>query len=322
LKGLDEPAGLAEDPWGNLYVSEMGSGKILRVTDHGYGNRAVIKAGLGHPRGLSVDALGNLFISDADSGQVKVIALLREHQLITHGIPDPSAVAVAPRGAVYVTDFRQGWLQEYRNSSLSTVATGLTHPVGVAAGPHGKVWVDLKAGRLLLVDPTRGTYRVVARTLNKPRELYAVPGSRGAVLVADEGAGSIIQFNAKGTSTVVLHGLKKPTAVAEDLAGDLVVSLKNGNVYEYPIGAKRKLLFNLKGITSIAMDRYGDSFMASARYRLIVEHVAATGVDAVVNRDFRSLSGMSGTAKGILWVADKNSVGLFKVIPTPFYTQL
>jgi streptogramin lyase len=322
LKGLDEPAGLAEDPWGNLYVSEMGSGKIVRVTDHGYGNESVILHGLGHPRGLSVDALGNLFIADADTGQVKVVALLREHQLETHGIPDPSAVAVAPKGAVYVTDFKQGWLQEFRNHQLTRVATGLVHPVGVAAGPDGNVWVDLKDGRLLLVDPVDGTYRVVAKDLSDPRQLYAVPGGDGAVLVADEGAGTILEVDVNGTSSVVRRGLDKPTGVAEDLAGDLVVGLKNGQVYEYPIGGKRELLFNLKGITSIAMDKYGNGFIASARYRLIVEHVAATNVDAVVNRDFRSLSGMSSTAKGVLWVADKKSVGLFEVIPTPFYTQL
>jgi sugar lactone lactonase YvrE len=322
LKNLDEPAGLAEDPWGNLYVSEMGSGKIVRVTDHGYGSESVILHGLGHPRGLSVDALGNLFIADADSGQVKVVALLREHQLETHGIPDPSAVAVAPKGTVYVTDFKQGWLQEFRDHTLTRVATGLDHPVGVASGPQGDVWVDLKSGRLLLVDPSDGTYRVVAQGLDDPRQLYAAPGGDGAVLVVVRGSGTILQYETNGSSTVVLHGLDKPNAVAEDLAGDLVVALKNGQVYEYPIGGKRQLLFNLRGVTSIAMDKYGNAFIASARYRLIVEHVAATNVDAVVNRDFRSLSGMSSTAKGVLWIADRKSVGLYEVIPTPFYTQL
>jgi streptogramin lyase len=322
LRGLDKPAGLAEDPWGNLYVSEMGSGKIVEVTQQGFGTETVIKSGLGHPRGLSVDALGNLFISDADSGQVKVIATLREHRLVTHGIPDPSAITTAPKGAVYVTDYRQGWLQEYRNRTLTRVATGLVHPVGVAAGPHGRVWVDLKDGRLLLVNPKDGRYRVVAMGLDDPRQLYEVPGGNGAVLVADEGTGSILEFHADGTSSVVLHGLDQPQGVAEDLAGDFVVGLKNGNVYEYPIGGKRHWLFNLRGITSIVMDTYGNSYIASSRYRLIVEHVAATGRDAVVNRDFRSLSGMSSTAKGILWIADKKSVGLYQVIPTPFYTQL
>jgi hypothetical protein len=162
----------------------------------------------------------------------------------------------------------------------------------------------------------------VAEGIDEPRQLYEAPGSDGSVLVAEEGAGTIVEYRVNGTKQVVEHGLAQPTAVAEDPAGDIVVALKNGEVYEYPIGAKREKLFNLRGVTAIAMTSNGNSFIASARYRLIVEHVAVTGVDAVVNRDFRTLSGMSSTAKGILWVSDRKSLGLYEVIPTHFYTQL
>ena len=140
LEGLDEPAGLAEDPWGNLYVSEMGSGVVLEAPNHGFGPATIIERNLGHPRGLSVDALGNLFIADTTTGQVKVVAHLREHHLVTHGIPGPTAVAYAPSGAVYVVDEHQGWLQEWDQGRLTTVATGLAQPVGVAPGPSGAVW--------------------------------------------------------------------------------------------------------------------------------------------------------------------------------------
>jgi hypothetical protein len=51
-------------------------------------------------------------------------------------------------------------------------------------------------------------------------------------------------------------------------------------------------------------------------------HVAATGRSVVVNRNFRSLTGLSATPTGTLWIADRASIGLFKVVPTPAFTQL
>jgi streptogramin lyase len=319
LRGLDEPAGLAEDPWGNLYVSEMGNGTILEVADHGMGAVHVLRTGLGHPRGISVDALGNLFIANTTSGQVSVISHLREHHLLTHGIPDPSAVAYAPNGAVYVVDEQQGWLQEWDGGSLRTVATGLAQPVGVAAGPDGQVWVDLHDGELVLVSPN-GAVHVVKQDLAGPAQLWAVSG--GSVLVAESYGGRILQVAPSGSSFDLVSGLDRPVAVARDPGGDLVVGLANGNVTEYFATPKPVLLFNLHGITAIAMDQDGNSYVASSTYATIVEHVWASGRDVVVNRDFNSISGLGASPSGTLWVVDHKSIGLFDVVSTPVWSQL
>lgn len=331
LSGLDKPSGLAEDPWGNLYVAEMGNGKVLEVSGDAYGpgnpldfvNGTVrtIDRGLGHPRNLSVDALGNLFIADADGGQVKVLETIREHGLVTHGIPDPSAVAIGPGGAVYVTDRAQGWLQRYQHGGLVTIARGLGTPLGVAAELDGWAWVDTKAGDLDLVGPS-GQVRQVLSGLDEPRQLYPVDGT-GGVYVVEQGKGEILLVSPDGATSVALHSLDQPVAFATDGFGHDVVALKNGEVLENLTSPdKWTLLFNLKGVTSIGIDRYGNAFVASARYRLIVEHVLATGRSAVVNRGFRSLSGMAAQPDGVLWVADRNSVGLWVVTPTRFSTQL
>lgn len=322
--GLDEPAGLAMDPWGNLYVSEMGNGKVLEypASDPNY-DPIVVDTGLDQPRGLSVDALGNLFIADAGGGQVKVLATLREQQLVTHGIPDPVAVAAGEAGNVYVVDHDQGWVQDDRDGTLSTFATGIVDPVGVAAGPSHEVWVDTSSGRLLLVHQG-GKRHVVAEGLADPRQLYAVPGGDGAVLVAVEGSGEILEVQPDGATKVVLHGLDDPVGVAVE-GGVYTVGLEDGNVYQYGLVGPRQLLYNLRGISAIAMDAEGNSYVASSRYRLIVEHVAATGRDAVVNREFRSLAGMSSTPTGTLWVGDPKSIGLIEIVPTgfqQFHTQL
>jgi streptogramin lyase len=317
--GLTEPSGLAEDPWGNFYVSEMGKGDVVKITPSG--TLTVIDRGLGHPRGLSVDALGDVYVSDTDGGQVKIVATLREHQLETHGIPDPSAVAYAPSGAVYVTDESQGWLQEWSDGTLRTVASGLSQPIGVAAGPDGKVWVDTETGLLELVS-ANGTVQVVESDLVTPRQLYAVPGTSGSILAVEERTGQVVEFKADGTRQTVLRGLDQPVAVAEDPFGDFVVAQRNGDVFEIAANGKRSHLYTLLDVTAIAMDGQGNSYAASSQYRLVVMHVAATGRDAVVSRDYRSLTGMSASPNGDLWIADQKSLGLFLVVPTPSLSQL
>jgi streptogramin lyase len=324
LSGLDQPAGLAEDPWGNLYVSEMGNGTVLEYPNQGFGLPRVLRTGLGHPRGLSVDALGNLYISDTNAGQVKVVAHLREHRLLTHGMPDPTAAGYSPSGAVYVTEGSGGSLQRWQDGSLSTVATGLGHPVGVAAGPGGAVWVDGADGTLSLVTPN-GAHHVVASGLSDPRQLYAAPDGSGDVLVAETGANRIAEVTPTGTVTTLLHlsgRYTRPVAVAENRGGVLVVGLENGNVVQFHPREKPVKLFNLRFIAAIAMDKYNNSYTASSRYHLVVMHVAATGRDVVVNRNFRSLTGMTSSPSGQLWISDKKSIGLYTVISTPFFTQL
>jgi streptogramin lyase len=324
LRGLDEPAGLAEDPWGNFYVSEMGNGTVIEVANQGLGIERVLRTGLGHPRGLSVDALGNLYIADTNAGQVKVVAHLREHQLLTHGMPDPTAAGYASSGAVYVTEGSEGQLQKWEDGALTTVASGLGDPIGVAAGPRGEVWVDTAQGTLLLVTAA-GAHHVVASRLSHPRQLYAAPDGSGDVLVAEEGANRIAEVTPQGKVTTRLQlpvRFKGPVGVASDLGGDLVVGLKNGDIFEFHPGGKPMHLFNLRFIAAIAMDKYGNSYTSSTRYHLVVMHVAATGRDAVVNRDFRSLTGLTSAPSGQLWITDKKSIGMFTVIPTPFFTQL
>jgi glucose/arabinose dehydrogenase len=297
----------------------MGKGDVVKITPSG--TLTVIDRGLGHPRGLSVDALGDVYVSDTDGGQVKIVATLREHQLETHGIPDPSAVAYAPSGAVYVTDESQGWLQEWSDGTLRTVASGLSQPIGVAAGPDGKVWVDTETGLLELVS-ANGTVQVVESDLVTPRQLYAVPGTSGSILAVEERTGQVVEFKADGTRQTVLRGLDQPVAVAEDPFGDFVVAQRNGDVFEIAANGKRSHLYTLLDVTAIAMDGQGNSYAASSQYRLVVMHVAATGRDAVVSRDYRSLTGMSASPNGDLWIADQKSLGLFLVVPTPSLSQL
>lgn len=324
MNHLHDPAGLGMDLDHNLYVSEYASGDVLRLDlNHAsadYGRTTVVATGLDHPRGISVDAEGDVFVAVAGGGQVEVFATLREHELMTHGLPDPSAVAASRSGAVYITERRAGTVQEYVDGVLSTIATGLRAPVGVAAGAAGTVWVDERDGALLLVSPN-GTYRVVAQGLDRPRQLWAVNGGT-AVLVAEAGSNRIVEFGTGGASDVLEAGLPSPVAVAEGATGTLAIGLGDGDVYELPRNGASRYLFSVHGICAIGIDDANNIYVASSRYRLVIEHNADTGADVVVNRDFRSIAGMTTTARGVLWVVDRTSNALYQVPQTRLTVQL
>ena len=189
LGASTSPRASPRTPGATCTSRRWATGRSSRSPTTATGNASVIRTGLGHPRGLSVDALGNLFISDTNAGQVKVVASLREHQLLTHGMPDPSAVALRAVGR----GLRRRRVGRAGSRSGTTARCapsrpGSRDPVGVAAGPNGDVWVVTARGRALARLPgRRRLHRVVALGVTAgARQLYAVPGASGDVLVAEE----------------------------------------------------------------------------------------------------------------------------------------
>ncbi|MTV37617.1 hypothetical protein [Duganella radicis] len=84
---LKQPAGIALDGDGNLYVTEMG-GKVRTITPSGYVSTIAGQYGLNGfgttdgvgsvatfrtPRGIALDAAGNLYVSDTATGRVRKI---------------------------------------------------------------------------------------------------------------------------------------------------------------------------------------------------------------------------------------------------------
>jgi sugar lactone lactonase YvrE len=80
---LTDPAGLAVDPAGDVYISDETSGEVVKVTPSGTlsiivgtGTQGTPTPGpatssqLGSPQGLALDAAGDLYIADATAEEV------------------------------------------------------------------------------------------------------------------------------------------------------------------------------------------------------------------------------------------------------------
>jgi len=122
--GLAQPAGVAVDPHGRVYVTErVAEGRLLRIASDG--TVEPVKSQLSYPAGIAFDAQGALYLAESGRGQV---------------------LRLAPWG---------GWVTP--ESAVELVATGFgTHAAGPEQmGPYalafdeaGDLWVsDWRAGK-------------------------------------------------------------------------------------------------------------------------------------------------------------------------------
>ena len=140
-----QPAGLALDGLGNLYIADSGNNRILKVgldgtirTVAGEGTSGftgdggqAVKAQLNLPTGLAVDAAGTLFIADTGNNRVRRVS------------PDGTITTVAGTGA-------KGF-----SGDGGTAGKGqLSGPNGVAIGPDGALYIaDSGNDRIRKIGP-------------------------------------------------------------------------------------------------------------------------------------------------------------------------
>ena len=326
-RGSTSPRASPRTPGATCTSRRWATGRSSRSPNHGLRPSSIDHArGLGHPRGLSVDALGNLFISDTDAGQVKIVASLREHQLAhpRHArIRRPSAYApygcglrrqtgargsaagVGPRLAAHRRDRARRTRSASRPGRTATVWVGPRE--GELCSSRRPTAPSIASSRRRDLDGPRAALRRAGRERRRarrrrgrgPRSSRSPPRAR----------------RSRGSDCPAPHA--PGGASPRTPSGDVVVGLANGDVVRVSTrAAKRRHLFNLRGITAIAMDRYGNSYTASSRYR--PRRDARRGDRARRGRQPRlplverpHLDRRAASCGS----SDKKSIGLFKVDP-------
>ncbi|MCB0929411.1 MAG: hypothetical protein U0R77_11970 [Mycolicibacterium insubricum] len=107
--GLRRPSGVVVDAGGNVYLSEIRGGRVLKLANRGTAPTELPLTGLRHPFGLAVDTNGNLYVTDnSDTGDGRVLRLDlgtgAQSELPFTGIGTAFGVAVDASGSVYVAD--------------------------------------------------------------------------------------------------------------------------------------------------------------------------------------------------------------------------
>jgi serine/threonine-protein kinase len=238
------PTDVAVDAAGNIYVTDMGNDRVLRLAAGASAPTPLPFTGLNNPQGVAVDAAGNIYVTDTSNDRVLRLGpgASTAAPLPFTGLKNPQGVAVDTAGHVYVADWgndRVLRLEAGTSAPTTLPFTGLRDPQGVTVDTAGNVYVtELGTERVLKLAPGSSAPTTLPFTGLKDPQGVAVDGA-GDLYVVDWGNKWVVRL-AAGASTptpLPFTGLKNPQGVAVDTAGNVYVTdLGPDAVVKLPVG--------------------------------------------------------------------------------------
>jgi sugar lactone lactonase YvrE len=141
--GIEDPAGLAADGQGNIFVISFNcpGGAVYKITAAGV--VSLFGTGLCHPDGVAIGPNGDLFIGDRGTQRImRVPAAGGPASIFAVGIGIPMGVAFDQTGTLFVADYNGGTIASVSsNGVVSPFASGLNHPVGIVFDQQNQIYI-------------------------------------------------------------------------------------------------------------------------------------------------------------------------------------
>ena len=188
-----QPAGLAADASGNIYVADYGNSTIRKITPSGAvstlagsagnvgtNNGAGGNAQFNLPQGVAVDGSGNVYVADTANHAIRTISsggvvstMAGSPGSFGSGVGanarfyQPTGIAVDTNGNVFVADTLNHTIRQIAPGGAVSTIAGLAGAFGSVDGTNSnaRFWnpsaVAVGAGGLVVVDTGNGTLRKV-----------------------------------------------------------------------------------------------------------------------------------------------------------------
>jgi len=270
---FSNPAGMASDASGNIYVCDVFNNRIRKIGPDGTvttiagsgvaGNSdgPALSAQFYAPQGLAVDAQGNIFVADYGNSLIREIVAATNtvktyagngyvgyvdgDALKTAEFSGPSGIVVDANGNLFVAD---------RNNNMIRKIT----PAGVVSRVAGTKTPGYANGT---VNTTTGFYA----SFRNPGSL--VLDSQGNIYIADLGNSAIRKITPGAVVTTIAGGpgqtslLGSPAALAMDPQGNFFIADESGRVIELTASL---VLYDLAGSANVS--GFADGAGISAKF--------------------------------------------------------
>lgn len=201
---LSNPAGVAIDGAGNVFVSDAGNSRVLEVAAGGTTSELIpASQGMGNMGQVAVDAAGTVYVADGTNARIVVAPPnANVYALPISGITlsSPSGVAVDANFNVYIADM--GAIYKVSNGvgtaiDLSSLATPLSNSLSLSFDYTGTLYISDRGGNRIVEVSTTGAVSVMpykaAIALSGPTG--SAFDMQGTMYIADSGNNLIHQLN-------------------------------------------------------------------------------------------------------------------------------
>ena len=242
---FENPAGVAVDPLGNVYVADLANNTIRKVTPAGvvttiagtpayagYADGTGSAAQFHNPFGVAVDSTGNIYVADTGNSAIRKIT---SSGVVTHlagsntfgvGSADgvgsaalfdtPEGIAVDNAGTIYVADTYNSTIRKVTPAGVVTTFAGTAGVMGIVDGTGSAAQFYRPTG--IAIDSAGNIYVTdldTIREITPAGVVTTIAGTPGISLYAD-GTGSAALFN-------------YPWGVAVDSTGNVYVADNGDN---------------------------------------------------------------------------------------------
>jgi len=328
---FSQPAGVAVDNGGNLYVADYGNSTIRKITSGGSvstfaGTPGSIGTNNGSgtaqfylPQGIAVDGSGTVYVADTANHSIRKITSGGSVSTIagspgTFGSSDvgsgqfyqPTGIAVDGSGTIFVADTLNQTIRKITSGGGVSTVAGLAGGFGFGDGANNNVrfWnpsaVTVGAGYVLVVDSGNGTLRKLTQS---------GPNWTSTTLIGPPSVG-----NADGQGTA--GRFFWPAAITRDAANNIYIAdAQNHTIRKISPSGAVSTIAGLAGVPG-SMDADGSSARFFVPQGVAADpagnvYVADTGNNTIreVAAD-GSVSTLAGSS-GVAGIADGSGTALF-----------
>lgn len=295
-QGLSAPSGMAKDAAGNIYIANnVAGGTISRVTPTG--EVSEFANGFVFPVDVAFDVAGNLLVLEkgrhltvidqtgqkttivtnidnqkaievTSSGRILIAAVKSVHellpdgtvqQLVGGGLANPSSIAINSLGEFFIASTSDNAIMKFANGQLTTFATNIQSPLGVAVDAVNNVYV-INTNTLYRIQ-TDGTVSVLSTGLNGAFDIkIALDGN---IVVSNTFANTIVKIDPiTGQQSILAQkSVYGPIAAEYDTAGQLHVLNNQGmDITRFDISGNvlGRTGIGASGLVDFTIDNIGD----------------------------------------------------------------